>query len=159
MLANWLLRHDDVTTWKRYLHYWSYVRGIHRSPVDICHNGPVMLITDASFTGNSDTLLNKGSILQCFCEARRASHSHNPQTTYSSKSTWCVLSTQKSAMYVVVYADRITAQHSIMDIRDWSSSYWQMCYPSWHVECFWPAHAAHNISSASHTSVLPQHPR
>ena len=71
----------------------------------------------------------------------------------------CVLSAQKPAMYVVVYADRLRAQHSIVDITDWSWSYWQICYPSWHVECFWPALAAHKISPASHTSVLPQHPR
>ena len=72
-----------------------------------------------------------------FCEARRASHCHSPQTTYSSKSTCCVLSAQKSAMHVVVYADRRTIQHSIVDIIDWSWSYWQIWYPSWHVKCFW----------------------
>ena len=94
-----------------------------------------------------------------FCEARRASHCHSPQTTFSSNSTCCVLSTQKSAMHVVVYADRLTTQHSIVDIVHWSWSYWQFCYPRWRVECFWAALAAHWISSASHTSVLPQHPR
>ena len=94
-----------------------------------------------------------------FCEARRASHCHSPQTTFSSNSTYCVLSTQKSAMHVVVYADRLTTQHSIVDIVHWSWSYWQFCYPRWRVECFWAALAAHWISSASHTSVLPQHPR
>ena len=56
------------------------------------------------------------------CEAWRASHCHSPQTTYSSKSTCCVLSAQKSAMHVVVYADRRTIQHSIVDIIDWSWS-------------------------------------
>ena len=94
-----------------------------------------------------------------FCEARRASHCHSPQTTFSSNSTCCVLSTEKSAMHVVVYADRLTTQHSIVDIVDWSWSYWQIWYPRWYVECFWPVLAAHWISSASHTSVLPQHPR
>ena len=94
-----------------------------------------------------------------FCEARRASHCHSPQTTFSSNSTCCVLSTQKSAMYIVVYADRLTTQHSIVDIVHWSWSYWQFWYPRWHVECFWPVLAAHWISSASHTSVLLQHPR
>ena len=89
----------------------------------------------------------------------RASHCHSPQTTFSSNSTYCVLSTQKSAMHVVVYADRLTTQHSVVDIVHWSLSYWQFWYPRWHVECFWPALAAHWISSASHTSVLPQHPR
>ena len=84
---------------------------------------------------------------------------HSPQTTFSSNSTCCVLSTQKSAMHVVVYAERLTTQHSIVDIVHWSWSYCQFCYPRWHVECFWAALAAHWISSASHTSVLPQHPR
>ena len=55
-----------------------------------------------------------------FCEARRASHCHSPQTTFSSNSTCCVLSTQKSVMHVVVDADRLTTQHSIVDIVDWS---------------------------------------
>ena len=94
-----------------------------------------------------------------FCEARRASHCHSPQTIFSSNSTCCVLSTQKLAMHVVVYADGLTTQHSIVDIVHWSWSYWQFWYPRWHVECFWPALVAHWISSASHTSVLPQHPR
>ena len=104
------------------------------------------------------TLLTE-CVLQAFCEARRASHCHSPQTTFSSNSTCCMLSTQKSAMHVVVYADRLTTQHSIVDIVHWSWSYWQFCYPRWHVECFWAVLAAHWISSASHTSVLPQHPR
>ena len=71
----------------------------------------------------------------------------------------CVLSAQKSAMRVVVCADRLTMQHSIVDISNWSWSYWQIWYPSWHVECFWHALVAHKISSVSHTSVLPQYPR
>ena len=100
-----------------------------------------------------------GQYAQYFCEARRASHCHSPQTIFSSNSTCCVLSTQKLAMHVVVYADGLTTQHSIVDIVHWSWSYWLFWYPRWHVECFWPALAAHWISSASHTSVLPQHPR
>ena len=107
----------------------------------------------------SKTYLDVPSHIHTFCEARRASHCHSPQITYSSKSTCCVLSAQKSAMHVVVYADRLTTQHSIVDISDWSWSYCQIWYPSWHVECFWPALAAHKFSSASHISVLPPHPR
>ena len=80
----------------------------------------------------------------CFCEVRRASHCHSPQATYSSKSTCCMLSAQKPAMHVVVYADRLTTQHSIVDVIDWSWSYWQIIwYPRWHVECFWPALSLH----------------
>ena len=94
------------------------------------------------------------SIWPCtFCEARRASHCHSPQTTYSSKSTCCVLSAQKSAMHVVVYADRRTIQHSIVDIIDWSWSYWQIWNPSWHVECFWAGLSLHTNFRLLH---LPQ---
>ena len=34
--------HDDVMTWERLHHYWSILRGIHRSSVDSPHNEPVM---------------------------------------------------------------------------------------------------------------------
>ena len=81
----------------------------------------------------------------------KLSHCHSPQTTFSSNSTCCVLSAHKSAMHVVVSADRLTTQHSIVDIVDWSWSYWQIWYPRWHVECFWHALAAHWISSGSFT--------
>ena len=35
-------QHDDVMTWKRLLHYWPFVGGIHRSPVDSPHKGLVV---------------------------------------------------------------------------------------------------------------------
>ena len=57
--------------------------------------------------------------LKTFCEARRASHCHSPQTTYSSKSTCCAISAQNSAMHVVVYAGRLTSQRSIVEIINW----------------------------------------
>ena len=31
--------HDDVIKWKHFAHYWSFVRGIHRSPVNSPHKG------------------------------------------------------------------------------------------------------------------------
>ena len=31
--------HDDVIKWKTFLRYWSYVRGIHRSPANFPHKG------------------------------------------------------------------------------------------------------------------------
>ena len=31
--------HDDVIKWKHFPRYWSFVRGIHRSPVDFPHKG------------------------------------------------------------------------------------------------------------------------
>ena len=31
--------HDDVIKWKRFPHYWCFVRGIHRWPVDSLHKG------------------------------------------------------------------------------------------------------------------------
>ena len=33
------LIHDDVTKWKHFPRYWSFVRGIHRSPVNSPHKG------------------------------------------------------------------------------------------------------------------------
>ena len=37
----WLLQsnHDDVIRWKHFPHYWPFVRGIHRSPVNSPHKG------------------------------------------------------------------------------------------------------------------------
>ena len=32
----------DVMTWKCFLHYWPFVRGNHRSPMDFPHKGPGM---------------------------------------------------------------------------------------------------------------------
>ena len=32
-------KHDDVMKWKHFLRHWSFVRGIHRSPVNSPHNG------------------------------------------------------------------------------------------------------------------------
>ena len=31
--------HDDVIKWKHFPRYWSFVRGIHRSPVNFTHKG------------------------------------------------------------------------------------------------------------------------
>ena len=31
--------HDDVIKWKHFPHYWPFVRGIHRSPVNSLHKG------------------------------------------------------------------------------------------------------------------------
>ena len=33
------LCHDDVIKWKHFPHYWPFVRGIHRSPVNSPHKG------------------------------------------------------------------------------------------------------------------------
>ena len=33
------LIHDDVIKWKHFARYWSFVRGIHRSPVNSPHKG------------------------------------------------------------------------------------------------------------------------
>ena len=35
-------RHQDMVTRKHFPHYWPFVRGIHRSPVDSPHTGPFM---------------------------------------------------------------------------------------------------------------------
>ena len=33
------ISHDDVIKWKQFPRYWSFVRGIHRSPVNCPHKG------------------------------------------------------------------------------------------------------------------------
>ena len=33
------MHHDDVIKWKHFPHYWPFVRGIHRSPVNSLHKG------------------------------------------------------------------------------------------------------------------------
>ena len=34
-----VLMHEDVIEWKHFPRYWSFVRGIHRSPVNSLHTG------------------------------------------------------------------------------------------------------------------------
>ena len=53
--------HDDVIKWERFPQYWPFVRGIHRSPMDSPHKGPVTwaLKFSASFDIFNDISLNK----------------------------------------------------------------------------------------------------
>ena len=37
--SQWATSYDDVIKWKRILRYWSFVRGIHRSPMNSPHKG------------------------------------------------------------------------------------------------------------------------
>ena len=53
--------HDDVTRWKRLLHYWPFVMGINRWPVDFRHKGPVMWSSGVSFLVDSSHLLNNNN--------------------------------------------------------------------------------------------------
>ena len=34
-----IYNHDDIIKWKHFQHYWPFVRGIHRSPVNSPHKG------------------------------------------------------------------------------------------------------------------------
>ena len=47
--------YDDVMTWKCYPHCWPFARGIHRSPMDSPHKGPVMRIS-VSFVASLNIL-------------------------------------------------------------------------------------------------------
>ena len=47
--------------WSSVVHYWPFVRGIHRSPVNSPHKGPVMQTFNISFVVNLNKLLNKQS--------------------------------------------------------------------------------------------------
>ena len=72
-----------------------------------------MTITSVAYIPDFELIANTPYIASVFCEARRASHCHSPQTTYSSKSTCCAISAHNSAMHVVVYAGRLTSQRSM----------------------------------------------
>ena len=41
MILQWgtLLNHDDVIKWKHFPHYWLFLQGIHRSPMNSPHKG------------------------------------------------------------------------------------------------------------------------
>ena len=57
----------NITTWKRFLYYWPFARGIHRWPVDSPRKGPVMQSFDAFFeVAWTSKLLNKQPICQWF---------------------------------------------------------------------------------------------
>ena len=51
--------HELVITWKCFPCYWPFVRGIHLSPVDFPHNGPVLQSFDTLFDVSLNKLLNK----------------------------------------------------------------------------------------------------
>ena len=58
--------HDDAMTWKCFLYYWPFVRGVHLSPVDSAYKGSMMQTFDISF----DVILNKQLDSQMGGEAR-----------------------------------------------------------------------------------------
>ena len=53
--AGTVMIHDDVIKWKHFPRYWPFVRGIHRSPGNSHHKGPVTRSFDVFF----DLRLNK----------------------------------------------------------------------------------------------------
>ena len=58
--------HDDDVTWKCFLHYWPFVKGIHQSLVDSPHKGPVMQSSHIFFVVSLNKLLNKQPCYQWF---------------------------------------------------------------------------------------------
>ena len=67
-----LLCQDDVMSWKRFLQYWPFVRGIYLLPIDSPHNGPVLRIFDVSFVVSMERLLKQESSCRWFerpCDA------------------------------------------------------------------------------------------
>ena len=53
--AGGFIMHDDVIKWKHFPHYWPFVRGINRAPVNSPHKRPVTRSFDVFF----DVCLNK----------------------------------------------------------------------------------------------------
>ena len=58
--------HDDIMTWKHFLHNLPFVRGIHQSLVDSPNKGQVMLSFVVFFAVNLNELLDKWSGGQWF---------------------------------------------------------------------------------------------
>ena len=51
--------HDDVIKWNHFPRYWAFVRGIHRSPVNYPHKGPVTRSFDVFFDLRRNKRLSK----------------------------------------------------------------------------------------------------
>ena len=56
--------HDDIMAWRRILHHWFSVKGIHQSTMDSFHKGPVKRSSAFFFAINPNNLLNKQWIRQ-----------------------------------------------------------------------------------------------
>ena len=59
----WVKTDHDVMTWKRFPHYWPFVRGIHQSVVGYPQRGPINAELHVLFLVSLTKLLNK----QCSC--------------------------------------------------------------------------------------------
>ena len=51
--------HHDVIIWLRFPHYWPLLRGIHRSPMDSPHKGPIIWTFNVSFFTSKCINFNK----------------------------------------------------------------------------------------------------
>ena len=74
-----LFEQDDVMTmmtWKHFLYYWSFVRGIHRSLVDPPPKGPVMQNFNICFVVSAKRLLNKHWSCQWFWDVMKLTRHH-----------------------------------------------------------------------------------
>ena len=58
--------HDDVATWNGFPHYWLFVRGIHRWPVDSPHKGLVMQSYGVT---NTTAVIPLQDQVCCICES------------------------------------------------------------------------------------------
>ena len=64
--------HSYVMTWKHLLHYWPFVRGIHRPPVDPPHEGPVIRSFIFFYVAILSKMLNKQSSCRRFEKSWRS---------------------------------------------------------------------------------------
>ena len=58
--------YDKVMTWKHFMHYWPFVKGIHRWQVVSPHQGAVIQRFGVFFVASLNNLLNKKSTSQWF---------------------------------------------------------------------------------------------
>ena len=61
VVLNGLPLHNDVIKWKHFTHYWPFVRGIHRWPVNSQHKWPVTRNFDVFFDVRLDRWLSNQS--------------------------------------------------------------------------------------------------
>ena len=58
--------HDDVIKWKLFPRYWPFVWGIHRSPVNVPHKGPITQSFHVVFDLRLNKRLSKQLRRRCF---------------------------------------------------------------------------------------------
>ena len=98
--------HDDVMKWKHFPRYWSFVRGIHRSPVKSPHKGQRRRVLMLSLICALNKRLNRQSWIWWFETPSRPLWRHcNVFPDHGSNIQWCP---QSVSLHCNVCADALT---------------------------------------------------